>query len=201
MSHANALTPLARLRLARLIVDQGWPVARAAERYDVSWPTAKRCAERYAVMGQTGWATGPRARTGPRPAPGTGGAQDRACGEAAAGPGRDRRPGWSGRLDGARGAGPVPAQPAVPCASGQRRTGPPLPTPLPWRSCGTWTSTSSATSPTAAVGGTSVASRDPGTARPPPTSPATAWHNPSSGTALVHTVLDDRHRRVVEARR
>lgn len=54
MSHANALTPLARLRLARLIVDQGWPVARAAERYDVSWSTAKRCAERYAVMGQDG---------------------------------------------------------------------------------------------------------------------------------------------------
>ena len=39
MSHANAaLTPRARLKLARLIVDHGWPVARAAERYDVSWP-------------------------------------------------------------------------------------------------------------------------------------------------------------------
>jgi hypothetical protein len=37
VSHANAaLTPRARLRLARLIVEQGWPVARAAERYDVS---------------------------------------------------------------------------------------------------------------------------------------------------------------------
>jgi hypothetical protein len=36
-THANAaLTPRARLRLARLIVDQGWPPARAAERYDVS---------------------------------------------------------------------------------------------------------------------------------------------------------------------
>ena len=46
MSHANAaLTPRARLRLARLIVDQGWPIARAAERYDVSWPTAKRWAD------------------------------------------------------------------------------------------------------------------------------------------------------------
>ena len=34
MSHANAaLTPRARLRLARLIVEDGWPVARAAERY------------------------------------------------------------------------------------------------------------------------------------------------------------------------
>ena len=41
MSHAThsnaALTPRARLRLARLIVDHGWPPARAAERYDVSW--------------------------------------------------------------------------------------------------------------------------------------------------------------------
>ncbi len=40
-THANAaLTPRARLRLARLIVDRGWPPARAAERYDVSWRTA-----------------------------------------------------------------------------------------------------------------------------------------------------------------
>jgi transposase InsO family protein len=47
-THANAaLTPRARLRLARLIVDQGWPIARAAERYDVAWPTAKRWAVRY----------------------------------------------------------------------------------------------------------------------------------------------------------
>ncbi|MFI7644595.1 IS481 family transposase [Micromonospora sp. NPDC049460] len=54
MSHANAaLAPRARLRLARLIVDEGWPVARAAERYDVSWPTAKRWAVRYAEQGPT----------------------------------------------------------------------------------------------------------------------------------------------------
>ncbi|MGC0335014.1 transposase-like protein [Streptomyces sp. SLBN-8D4] len=54
MSHANAaLTPRARLRLARLIVDEGWPVARAAERYDVSWPTAKRWADRYTESGPT----------------------------------------------------------------------------------------------------------------------------------------------------
>jgi transposase InsO family protein len=35
------------LRLARLIIDHDWPIARAAERYDVSWPTAKRWAIRY----------------------------------------------------------------------------------------------------------------------------------------------------------
>jgi transposase InsO family protein len=57
MSHANAaLTPLHRLRLARLIVDHGWPVARAAERYDVSWPTAKRWALRYLELGAAGMA-------------------------------------------------------------------------------------------------------------------------------------------------
>ena len=55
MSHANAaLTPRARLRLARLIVDDGWPVARAAERYDVSWPTAARWAQRYRQAGAAG---------------------------------------------------------------------------------------------------------------------------------------------------
>jgi transposase InsO family protein len=57
VSHANAaLTPRARLRLARLIVDQGWPVARAAERYDVSWPTADRWAQRYRLAGAAGMA-------------------------------------------------------------------------------------------------------------------------------------------------
>ena len=55
MSHANAaLTPRARLKLARLIIDQGWPVARAAERYDVSWPTAARWAKRYRQAGSAG---------------------------------------------------------------------------------------------------------------------------------------------------
>ena len=55
MSHANAaLTPRARLRLARLVVDQGWPISRAAERYDVSWPTAKRWADRYRRLGPAG---------------------------------------------------------------------------------------------------------------------------------------------------
>ena len=57
MSHANAaLTPKARLKLAKLVVDHGWPVCRAAERYDVSWPTAKRWAERYRQHGPAGMA-------------------------------------------------------------------------------------------------------------------------------------------------
>jgi transposase InsO family protein len=54
-THANAaLTPRARLRLARLIVDHGWPPARAAERYDVSWRTAKKWADRYCEEGPDG---------------------------------------------------------------------------------------------------------------------------------------------------
>jgi transposase InsO family protein len=53
--HANAaLTFRSRLRLAQLVVDHGWPVARAAERYDVSWPTAKRWADRYRTEGSAG---------------------------------------------------------------------------------------------------------------------------------------------------
>jgi transposase InsO family protein len=44
------------LKLARLIVDHGWPVARAAERFDVAWPTAKRWADRYRQCGEAGMA-------------------------------------------------------------------------------------------------------------------------------------------------
>ena len=55
MSHANAaLTPVQRLRIGRLIVDDGWPVAHAALFFHVSWPTAKRWADRYAAMGRDG---------------------------------------------------------------------------------------------------------------------------------------------------
>jgi transposase-like protein len=37
--------------LARLIVERGWPIARAAERFAVSWPTTKRWADRYQLAG------------------------------------------------------------------------------------------------------------------------------------------------------
>lgn len=57
VSHVNAaLTPRHRLRIARLIVDDGWPVVLAAHQFNVSWPTAKRWAERYAAMGVEGMA-------------------------------------------------------------------------------------------------------------------------------------------------
>jgi transposase InsO family protein len=48
------LTPRARLRLAQLVVDHRWPVARVAERYDVSWKTAAKWAERYRQEGPAG---------------------------------------------------------------------------------------------------------------------------------------------------
>lgn len=57
MAHANAaLTPKARSKLARLVVEDGWPIARAAERFQVSWPTAKRWARRYQLEGEAGMA-------------------------------------------------------------------------------------------------------------------------------------------------
>jgi transposase InsO family protein len=55
VSHANAaLTPRARERLGRLVVEDGWPIARAAERFQVAWPTAKRWADRYREFGRDG---------------------------------------------------------------------------------------------------------------------------------------------------
>ena len=48
MTHANApFTPEGRARLARLVVDEGWPVRRAAERFQCSPATASRWAHRY----------------------------------------------------------------------------------------------------------------------------------------------------------
>ncbi len=47
MTHANAfLTPVGRLRLAQLIVDDGWSHTRAAERFQCSTATAKKWADR-----------------------------------------------------------------------------------------------------------------------------------------------------------
>lgn len=55
MSHANAaLTPRHRLRLARLIVEDGWPPSRAAEFFNVSWRTADKWAKRYRAEGPAG---------------------------------------------------------------------------------------------------------------------------------------------------
>ncbi|MDN3496939.1 IS481 family transposase [Planococcus sp. APC 4015] len=55
MSHANAaLTPRARLRLARLVVDDRWPVIVAAKMFMVSPVTARKWAARYRAEGAAG---------------------------------------------------------------------------------------------------------------------------------------------------
>jgi transposase InsO family protein len=55
MSHANALlTPKGRLRLARCVVEDGWSLQRAAERFQVSVTTAARWAGRYRTQGEDG---------------------------------------------------------------------------------------------------------------------------------------------------
>jgi transposase InsO family protein len=57
MSHANALlTPRGRLLLARCVVEQGWPLRRAADRFQVSATTAARWAGRYRQLGAAGMA-------------------------------------------------------------------------------------------------------------------------------------------------
>lgn len=69
MSHANAaLTPRARLRLARLIVEDGWTAATAAKMFMVSPVTARKWAARLRAEGRPGWRIVPaghaRSRTG-----------------------------------------------------------------------------------------------------------------------------------------
>jgi transposase InsO family protein len=55
MPHRNApLTETGRLRLARCVVEDGWPLRRAAERFQVSPTTAKRWADRYRALGEAG---------------------------------------------------------------------------------------------------------------------------------------------------
>ena len=48
------LTPTGRLRLARLVVDDGWVLRRAAERFGVSVTTARRWSERFRLHGRAG---------------------------------------------------------------------------------------------------------------------------------------------------
>jgi transposase InsO family protein len=55
MPHRNApLTETGRLRLARCVVDDGWTLRRAAERFQVSPTTAQRWAARYRELGEAG---------------------------------------------------------------------------------------------------------------------------------------------------
>ncbi len=57
MSHRNApLSETGRLRLARCVVEDGWPLRRAAERFQVAVSTAARWAGRYRELGEAGMA-------------------------------------------------------------------------------------------------------------------------------------------------
>jgi transposase InsO family protein len=53
------LSETGRLRLARCVVDEGWPLRRAAERFQVSHTTAARWAARYRQAGAEGMADRP----------------------------------------------------------------------------------------------------------------------------------------------
>ncbi|UNO43195.1 IS481 family transposase [Streptomyces sp. MST-110588] len=71
MPHRNApLTETGRLRLARCVVEDNWPLRRAAERFQVSPTTAQRWAERYRRFGEAGMCDrSSRPRTSPRRTP------------------------------------------------------------------------------------------------------------------------------------
>jgi transposase len=57
VSHANAaLTPRARLRLAVLVVEKGWPCSAAARMFMVAPATARKWADRYRLEGPAGMA-------------------------------------------------------------------------------------------------------------------------------------------------
>lgn len=87
------LTPRGRLKLARCVVEEGWPLRRAAERFQVSVPTAKRWADRFRVLGRPRWWTGPAEPTTHRTGP-NGGARRRSstCGSPDLGAGAYRGP-------------------------------------------------------------------------------------------------------------
>ncbi|WP_301155385.1 IS481 family transposase, partial [Mycolicibacterium fortuitum] len=57
MSHRNApLSETGRLRLARCVVEEGWSLRRAAERFQVAVTTTQRWASRYRELGPAGMA-------------------------------------------------------------------------------------------------------------------------------------------------
>ena len=71
MPHRNApLTETGRLRLARCVVEDNWPLRRAAERFQVSPTTAQRWADRYRTHGEAGMSDhSSRPHTSPRRTP------------------------------------------------------------------------------------------------------------------------------------
>lgn len=129
MSHPNALlTPKGRTLFARCIVEDGWPVRRDAERYQVSVSTAHRWATRYREHGEAGMHDQssrppyqPAQDTDPRRA-----ADHRAPVQLPLGPGPDRLPAGPAPLD--RAQGPLPVQHGAPVLAGpgHRQDHPPV---------------------------------------------------------------------------
>ncbi len=65
MSHPNAaLAPRHRLKVARPVVDDGWPIIIAAG-FQVSWPTAKRWVDRH-LAGESMQNHSSRPKTSPK---------------------------------------------------------------------------------------------------------------------------------------
>ena len=70
MSHANAaLTPRARLKVARLVVEDGYPISEVAARFQCSWPTVKRWVDRYRAGDRSMLDHSSRPHTGPAQTP------------------------------------------------------------------------------------------------------------------------------------
>ncbi len=187
MPHRNApLTETGRLRLARCVVDDGWPVRRAGERFQVSPTTAARWAARYRQYGPAGMADRTsRPQHSPNQLPRR--TERRIIGLRV-----------SQRLGPARIAYRLGLHPSTVhrvltrygCPRLRAWTGPPAcrcagmsgTIPASWS---TSTSKSSATSPTAAA--TASTTRPPASATAP-------IRNPALGYGYLHTALDDHSR-------
>jgi len=64
VSHGNAaFTPRQRLRFVRLVIDDGWTAAAAADYFRTSWPTAAKWARRSVELSRDGMADRSPART------------------------------------------------------------------------------------------------------------------------------------------
>ena len=190
MSHPNApLTEPGRLRLARCVVEDGWPLRRAAERFQVSPTTAAAGPAVTAAGGRDGGPLRAGRIASPAARPRAGAADHQAAGQPS---------GW-GRPGSPFGSACTPrpctgAAPATGCRRWPHWTGPPAGRsaatsttgPASWS---TSTSRSSATSPTAAAGASAAGPRAGATTghhdrhqRPAPGPAATATCTPPSTT-------------------
>jgi len=117
VSHANAaLTPRQRLRIALLIIDEGWTIAAAADYFRVSWPTAAKWARRYVELGEAGMADrSSRPHTHPNKTPQHLVKKIVHLRMETSRPGPDRRTRRSARFHGPRGPDSLSTEPALPC--------------------------------------------------------------------------------------